>query len=343
MSAAAGISRHRMTAAEVAAVTRVADGLVDLVGAGRGPAREQARAAARHLPASVTELLDRFHQREFAAVVVLSGYQVDDDRIGPTPTHWRRGASRTEREEAYLLCVASLVGEPFSWSTLQDGRLVQNVLPVAGEEGEQSGHGSTVTLAWHTEDAFHPLRCDYLGLLALRNPERTPTTIASIESVSLAAPDRTVLAEPRFLIEPDNEHRLQGMRHGSARPTAARARPAPLPPTRAPVLFGDLAAPYLRIDPYFMRPVDGDPAAARALATLIEQLDAGSCDLVLEPGELCLIDNYRAVHGRWPFRPRYDGSDRWLKKICVARDLRKARSLRSSVESHLLRLERVTD
>lgn len=35
------------------------------------------------------------------------------------------------------------------------------------------------------------------------------------------------------------------------------------------------------------------------------------------PGDLTLIDNDVAVHGRIPFRPRYDGTDRWLKRVLI--------------------------
>ncbi|QMU70179.1 hypothetical protein GXP74_20055 [Streptacidiphilus sp. P02-A3a] len=32
--------------------------------------------------------------------------------------------------------------------------------------------------------------------------------------------------------------------------------------------------------------------------------------VVLEPGDAIFLDNYRVVHGREPFQPRYDGTDR---------------------------------
>ncbi|KOV84203.1 hypothetical protein ADL01_08735 [Streptomyces sp. NRRL WC-3618] len=37
----------------------------------------------------------------------------------------------------------------------------------------------------------------------------------------------------------------------------------------------------------------------------------------LEPGMRCFIDNYRAVHGRASFQARYDGTDRWLKRVSI--------------------------
>ncbi|NBT21304.1 MAG: hypothetical protein EBT17_04190, partial [Actinobacteria bacterium] len=43
--------------------------------------------------------------------------------------------------------------------------------------------------------------------------------------------------------------------------------------------------------------------------------------VVLGDGDLLVIDNDRAVHGRTPFVPRYDGTDRWLKRALVVREL----------------------
>lgn len=45
-------------------------------------------------------------------------------------------------------------------------------------------------------------------------------------------------------------------------------------------------------------------------------------DVAVGPGSLLIVDNYRAVHGRRPFTARYDGTDRWLKKLTVSRNLR---------------------
>ncbi|WP_370468558.1 TauD/TfdA family dioxygenase [Streptacidiphilus sp. P02-A3a] len=46
----------------------------------------------------------------------------------------------------------------------------------------------------------------------------------------------------------------------------------------------------------------------------IKELYTYVCDaqekVVLEPGDAIFLDNYRVVHGREPFQPRYDGTDR---------------------------------
>jgi alpha-ketoglutarate-dependent taurine dioxygenase len=58
---------------------------------------------------------------------------------------------------------------------------------------------------------------------------------------------------------------------------------------------------------------------------------------VLEPGDVCFIDNFKAVHGRRAFKARYDGHDRWLKRVNITRDLRKSRAEREAPTSRVIR------
>ncbi len=92
----------------------------------------------------------------------------------------------------------------------------------------------------------------------------------------------------------------------------------------------------MRLDPYFMEHLDDDPEAQEALDALVEQIDTNLKDLTLKSGDICFIDNYRVVHGRKPFTARYDGNDRWLKRLNIVRDLRKSRSSRGSAQSLIL-------
>ena len=38
-------------------------------------------------------------------------------------------------------------------------------------------------------------------------------------------------------------------------------------------------------------------------------------EIVLRPGDLFILDNSRAIHGRSSFAPRWDGNDRWLCRL----------------------------
>jgi L-asparagine oxygenase len=58
-----------------------------------------------------------------------------------------------------------------------------------------------------------------------------------------------------------------------------------------------------------------------ALTRLHEAVRQATRHIVLHTGDLLRLDNSRIVHGRTPFRPRYDGTDRWLKRALVVRSL----------------------
>lgn len=329
----ADVGVYRLDESELSRIER----LIGEVRARYGTAHDanfllRAGSLAASLPAGLVDFLRVFRLHETTAGAVVTGFRVDDDRIGPTPAHWsaQHDPGSTAREEFFFVLVGNVLGEPFGWSTLQAGRLIHDVLPVKGEEFAQSGHGSTANLEWHTEDGFHPFRCDYLGLMAMRNHTRVATTFGSMRMVDLPTDVRRTLFEPRFLIRPDDEHlRASDMSRTSVHDLAD-------PDTPVPVLFGDPTQPYLRIDPYFMTAVTDDGEANFALKTIVAALDEVLDDLVLEAGDVGIIDNYRAVHGRRPFRARHDGTDRWLKKIVLTRDLRKSREIRSSAQSRVL-------
>ena len=140
------------------------------------------------------------------------------DKIGRTPRHWRDKdpANDTLEEELLLVLFGSLLGDVIGWSTQQDGRIVHDIFPIEGHEHEQLGSGSEELLTWHTEDAFHPYRGDYLGLMSFRNPEGVPTTFASLERVQLTPEQVRLLSEPHFTIRPDESHlaKNRGQKNG---------------------------------------------------------------------------------------------------------------------------------
>ncbi|MGC4806832.1 guanitoxin biosynthesis L-enduracididine beta-hydroxylase GntD [Micromonospora sp. DT233] len=274
------------------------------------------------LPEAVLERIRDMRHLEASAALVLRGGPVPT-LTTPTPDHWSlRPVAASVPHDFWLALVCSQLGEPMAWSTLQHGSVFNDVAPVRGAEQAQTGQGSTAELEFHVEDAFDDDRCDYFGLLALRNVDAVATTVASIGAIDLDDAD-AVLFEPRFLIRPDPEH---------VRGAGGRA-PTPKP---CAVLFGAPDAPYLRVDPAFTDALPGDRAAAEAFASLCRRLDAAAVPVALSPGDLLLLDNYRSVHGRQPFRPRYDGTDRWLRKLAVTRDLRRSRARRSSPDDRVI-------
>ncbi|MEU4238436.1 TauD/TfdA family dioxygenase [Actinoplanes sp. NPDC026619] len=247
------------------------------------------------------------------AGLVIGGLPLHDADLGASPPVATETPRHDElaRADAMLLLVASFLGYPVSQAGVDGGRLVRDISPAPGHEATQLGSSSSAELMWHTEDAFHPLRPDWVCLLCLRNPDRTATSLAPIDDVPLDDRTRAVLFEPRFLIRPDSSN-------------SADWQPHPVP-----VLTGDRQRPFVRIDPAFMTGNPADPEAAAALATLVEAVGGRLRDVPLAPGEILLIDNFRSVHGRRPFTARYDGRDRWLRTVCATADLRRSEGLRT--------------
>lgn len=275
-----------------------------------------------HLPDCLTAFLQDFVRDDGQrAACLVRGLPIDDSQIGPTPAHWRDiEANRpTLREERYLAAVGAALGRPFTWQTLQEGRMIQDIVPIRGEEEAQSGHGSEALLEFHTEDGFHPNRCDYLLLLGVRNHGRTPTYLASVKDIRLADKHRDLLSEPRYYILPDDEHIKQLMKSNPEHQDLREMLAMRDSPPATSVLFGDADDPFLRIDHPFMRCASGDDEAREALAALLQELYRVKQSVVVDQGTLLVIDNYRAVHGRAPFRMRYDGTDRWLKRMIIRR------------------------
>jgi Fe(II)/alpha-ketoglutarate-dependent arginine beta-hydroxylase len=305
---------------------------------------------AHELPWRVRSFLNEFRLKEpESGFCIISGYPVDLSAIGATPTHWkwRSDAHSSLHEQILFVLHGSLLGDLLGWATQQDGYLVHDVLPIKGNENEQLGTGSEQPLWWHTEDAFHPHRADYIGFLCLRNPDNVVTTIGTTDVEKMDPAQVEILFQPRFVIRPDESHQeknesdlRKSIRPGSAQDSINTAyekiKTMNTSPERVSVFFGSPAAPYLRLDPYFMDPLYDDPEAQQALDALIQHIDERLFDLVLQPGDFCFLDNYRATHGRKPFKARYDGSDRWIKRICVTRDLRKSRQSRASITARVI-------
>jgi enduracididine beta-hydroxylase len=309
----------------------------------------QAHVYAQELPRGVRVFMNEFRILEPSeGACLISGYTVDDLAIGPTPAGWGRqiSPSSTIAEEMLFLLYGSLLGDAIGWITQQDGKLVHDVMPIKGHEYLQLNSASEELIWWHTEDAFHPYRPDYVGLMCLRNPTGTATTIAAIDNVNLPEDQVRILLEPRFIIRPDLAHDSEGnvtfadLSSDTAskllQEAYERIRQMRRKPQKVAVLFGAPSSPYARLDPYFTDPADDDEEAQCAFNALCQAIDENISEVSLKPGEICFVDNYKAVHGRKPFTTKFDGTDRWLKRILVTRDLRRSRDARLSPESRII-------
>jgi len=240
--------------------------------------------------------------------------------VPATPTMADRPMGIDLPAAAIMSVLVATLGDQYGFQPERDGQIVQDVLPVAGEERIQSSISSDVRLKDHTEMAFTEYRADFVVLGCLRPDHNriANTTLASGRRAVARLGTRTaeVLRQKRFKTAVD-ESFLRASNY---------CEPIWIGPIA--VLAGEPERPWLRADFAETQAMDDDQAAAAALPTLREAAASVAVEVQLETGDVLVVDNHHAFHGRTPFRARGDGRDRWLLRTYLTRDLARSKSVR---------------
>lgn len=291
---------------------------------------DRAAELAVSLPPPLGEALGRFAEGATSPVLLVRGAPVE--ALAATPGHWTQ--AEDQRSSLVLLLVGEALGASFGWSTQQEGRLIHDVVPTIGDELVQLGSNSTETLTLHSEDAFHPFRGEWLALMCLRNPQHVATLVSTIDQVELDEQEWSALREPGYPLLADLSH------HPSQAPPTEAEVPAAVPEAEDAFVATlgwdeDRRLDSLRFDPYYTG-TPHTPRHAAALAALSAELERRRREVRLEPGDLLLLDNHRAVHGRAAFAASYQHDERWLKRVCITGDLRRSRSMRHAATCRIV-------
>ena len=276
---------------------------------------DTARTLSNQLPVRLRQAVRRFRRDPGAdGVLLIRGLPVAAETLPETPRDSGSVERRATTSAAALMLVSAQFGEMGAFRQEKSGALVQNIVPIAGNESFQGNEGSA-KLKMHIEDGFHEHRPDYVGLLCLRNDHDNVAGLrtASIRRALPLLPEKTraILREPRFVT-----HAPASFGDG-------------LPPASPrPLLEGDPADPDIQVDFACTEPQGAEAEAA--MAELSRALDEVALTFVLEPGDLAVLDNRLALHGRTSFRPRYDGADRWLQRSFMHLDARRTRPVREA-------------
>lgn len=284
---------------------------------------EKAVVYAQELPRSIRERFYEFKRKENFAALLVSNNPVLAGGAGPTPSR------HIELDEGYQLNDAkilhglygSLLGEGIGYTSQRAGSIYNNIVPLQGyEDIPNSSSGSAYDFGFHVEDAFHPARPEYLGLVCMRNEERAATIISSIDGIKFSAEELNVLFEPRFKVTHNPIHRTSGVveEHAQA------------------ILFGHDDAPYVKINAATLRVEEYEGVERQALEKLLHHFSENRVALTLERGDCIFIDNYRCVHARTSFKAKYGDSARWLARVVFASSLRKSRQMRNSVDTRAI-------
>jgi L-asparagine oxygenase len=271
-----------------------------------------ARQLSCHLPASLLEAVRRYrHESGENGILLIGNLPIDEDALPDTPGLWGSVERAATVPAAVSLLIGLQLGEVVAYRAEKDGAMVQNVLPVRGMEASQSNAGSE-PLDFHVENAFHPHRPDYVGLLCLRSDHKkiAETLVSSIRQAfpAISEADLDILRKPRFVTEAPPSFGTDGH-------TAPHA-----------ILDASSEDPNIVLDFQATTALDDD--AKGALKRLCSALSEVAVSVVLQPGEMVLADNRIVLHARSLFTPRYDGRDRWLHRVYVSLDHRRSRSHR---------------
>ena len=267
------------------------------------------RRLAGQLPESVVCPLLQFG-RDPRAHGMLGVHGLPVGNLPPTPADGKQPRKQTNFiAEASALLVASLLGEVYAFKNEKAGELLQTIAPVQESALSVSNAGSRVDLLLHTEDVhLSPLHPDFVVLFCLRadRHREAATLVVDIRDAlaTLSQDTIEVLRQPFFTILPPESFGGQS--------TAS---------TPTPILRGPVTMPEVALDFNAMTTANAQAEAAlTALQAACYRPDVLH-QVYAEPGDLLLIDNRKAIHGRNTFQPLFDGYDRWLLRLFVKTNL----------------------
>jgi hypothetical protein len=243
-------------------------------------------------------------------------FQVDD--LPETPADFLpvpRCKTTIRARLAALALHGLLHKETIAYRSENNGGLFVNLVAMPGEGklAEKStksmrGHTDAVSFPFPgTQDPEDPRIApspDCVTLVGFRNPDSVPTHVIPLESVlrRLTLLDIAELEKPQFNIECQN--------------TFARGTEAILGESHiaigAAVLRRVGAEYWVRFSHSKVQPDDANTPAIEARERFAQACEDEQIPLVVAPGDLLIINNRRALHGRSEVKKGIGGETRWL-------------------------------
>lgn len=282
---------------------------------------DAAEAAEGILPESARRVLAAL-RRGSTDAVLLRGLPTDT-APGPTPRNDDRPPPPRLGHASVAVTVRRL-GHELAYAMEKNGSVVHDIFPTADAAASQSNASWQVDLALHTENAFHPLRPDFVVLYCVRAPRDGPATrLVVLEDIlaQLADSEISMLKELRFTVQVVDSFRSGG---------------APDVGVPVSVLGGSPRWPTVRWHETLRGTDAGAIAASQSFADAARRVTR---EIRLKPGDLLAFANDRCLHGRDRFAATLDGGDRWLLRAYVLRDLTRALPFVAPAHPRTVRLE----
>ncbi|WP_436863554.1 hypothetical protein [Acinetobacter haemolyticus] len=277
---------------------------------------EKAPVFSHELPRSIREELYKFKRHESYAALHISKNPVLKE-VEPTPSKLIELENGYKLNDAKILLglYGSLLGEGIGFTSQRGGSVYNNIIPFKElQHVPNSSSGSNKDFGFHVEDAFHPSRAEFLGLVCMRNEERAPTTVACIDGISLTEREKDILFQDRFYISHNPIHETSDVieEEGQA------------------ILFGSRDNPYVRINAALLKLEKNNQEEINAVNKVLNHFVENKKSVILESSDCIFVDNYRCAHARDAYEPFFGDNARWLARVVFASDLKKSRGLRAT-------------
>jgi L-asparagine oxygenase len=283
----------------------------------------QAKEQSEKLPFRIKTILKNFATKgSESGFLLIQGISINPDKIPKTPegNNYKVGEKTILAKIQAIL--VSAIGEMISYEAECYGNLFQDIVPLKTMEKVQTSLGSNTELEIHTEQAFSKLKPDILSLACLRGDPAAYTHIFPIQTIlyHTSPEEHKLMREALWYTGVDISFKLNNNEF----------------------IDGELRGPLSIIsgpkdDPTIIFDQDLMKGTTKESTTMIKKI----VDIYyqykirhnLKRGEILLIDNNRAMHGRSAFKPKYDGEDRFLIRCFATFDLLKSEYARETSTS----------
>jgi L-asparagine oxygenase len=284
---------------------------------------EQAKEQSKHLSSHIKSILTSFATAgSETGFLLIRTVPLDDATLPQTPSGNKYKVGETTILAKIQAILISAVSDMIAYEAEGYGNLFQDVVPLKAMEYEQTSLGSNTELEIHTEQAFSNLKPDILSLACLRGDPDAFTHIFPIQTIleHTTPEEQELLKKPLWKTGVDLSFKLNNNEFidGDIR--------GPMP-----IISGPPNNPTLIFDQDLMTGIT--PEATDMIRKIVDIYYQHKLRHNLKSGEIVMIDNRRAVHGRSAFKPRYDGKDRFLIRCFATFDLSKSEYARENLSS----------
>lgn len=268
---------------------------------------ERAKEASKYLPNRIKKNLNEFIKNK-DPVIVIKNIPVEKDLV-KTPINNTFHIGETTILARIQAIINEYIGEMVSYEAEGYGLLFQDMVPNKQLSNTQTSLGSRVELELHTEQAFSEVRPDYLCLACLRGNTDAKTFFLGINAIieNMSVQELTMLKDKLWNIGVDLSFTMNGC-NGEI---------------RGPLSILNPNGNHLELvfDQDLIIGLNDD--ANELIQKIIKIYYENRQHVILESGDVLIINNHRAVHGRSSFTPNYDGYDRFIIRSFIMTNIDK--------------------